>query len=343
MGTEIVIAIIKLLIFFFAVFTAAAYTTLAERKIMSYMQLRKGPNRAGPWGLLQPLADGIKFIFKEEIVPSHTDSKLFILGPMLVIAVSLMPWVAIPFGDKITLFGHEIYMQLADINTGALFMISISSLGVYGIILGGWASNNKFSLMGAVRSSAQMISYELPLGISLAAIFILSGTIGTRDIVLKQMESPWQWNIFVQPLGFIIFFTSMLAETNRTPFDLAECDSELLAGYHTEYGGFKFSLFLFGEYINIITASAFMAILYLGGWSIPFVDLNNLGLSQNVVGIISIIVVLGKTCFFVFLFIWVRWTLPRFRYDQLMNLGWKILLPLSILNLMITAVAVLYV
>ncbi|MDH4263552.1 MAG: NADH-quinone oxidoreductase subunit NuoH [Spirochaetia bacterium] len=343
MGEEIIIAIIKLLIFFFAMFTAAAYTTLAERKIMSYMQLRKGPNRAGPWGFLQPLADGIKFIFKEEIVPAHTDNKLFILGPLLMIAVSLMPWVAIPFGDKITIFGREVYMQLVDINTGALFMISISSLGVYGIILGGWASNNKFSLMGAVRASAQMISYELPLGLSLAAIFILSGTIGTRDIILKQIESPWQWNIFVQPLGFIIFFTSMLAETNRTPFDLAECDSELLAGYHTEYGGFKFSLFLFGEYINIITASAFMAVLYLGGWSIPFVNLHDLGLSDNLIGIISVFVVLAKTAFFVFVFIWVRWTLPRFRYDQLMDLGWKMLLPLSIVNLMITAAVVLFV
>lgn len=342
MGEEIIIAIIKLLIFFVAVFTAAAYTTLAERKIMSYMQLRKGPNRAGPWGLLQPLADGIKFIFKEEIVPAHTDRKLFLIAPMLVIAVSLMPWVAIPFGDKITLFGREIYMQLADINTGALFMISISSLGVYGIILGGWASNNKFSLLGAVRASAQMISYELPLGLSLAAIFVLSGTLGTREIVLKQIDSVWQWNIFVQPLGFIIFFTSMLAETNRTPFDLAECDSELLAGYHTEYGGFKFSLFLFGEYINIITASALMTVLYLGGWSIPFVDYHNMGLPGNLVGIISIIVVLTKIFFFVFLFIWVRWTLPRFRYDQLMDLGWKMLLPLSILNLMITAAAVLF-
>jgi NADH-quinone oxidoreductase subunit H len=342
MSEEIIIAIIKLLIFFVAVFTAAAYTTLAERKIMSYMQWRKGPNRAGPWGLLQPLADGIKFIFKEEIVPSHADRKLFLLGPILMIAVALMPWAAIPFGDKLVLFGREIYIQLVDLNTGVLFMISITSLGVYGIILGGWASNNKFSLLGAVRASAQMISYELPLGLSLAAIFVLAGSVGTRDIVFQQINSPWQWNIFVQPLGFIIFFTSMLAETNRTPFDLAECDSELLAGYHTEYGGFKFSLFLFGEYINIITASALMAVLYLGGWSIPFVDLNNLGLSQNIVGLITIAVFMLKTGFFVFLFIWVRWTVPRFRYDQLMNLGWKALLPLSILNLMVTAAGVLF-
>lgn len=341
MSDELIIAIIKMFVFFAAIFGAAAYTTLAERKIMSWMQMRKGPNRAGPFGLLQPIADGIKFIFKEEITPHHVDKIMFLLGPGIVIAISLLPWVALPFGDKLVILGHEIYVQMADLNTGVLFMIAISSLGVYGIILGGWGSNNKFSLMGAVRSSAQMISYELPLGLSLASVFLLMGTVGTRDIIFKQMQSPWQWNIVVQPIGFIIFFTSMLAETNRTPFDLAECDSELLAGYHTEYGGFRFSLYLFGEYINIITASALMAVLYLGGWSIPFVDISNLGLSTNVVGLISMAVILVKTGFFVFVFIWVRWTLPRFRYDQLMNLGWKILFPLSLANLLITAGAVL--
>ncbi|MDH4200770.1 MAG: NADH-quinone oxidoreductase subunit H, partial [Spirochaetia bacterium] len=201
MVEEIIIAAVKLLIFFLAIFGAAAYTTLAERKIMSYMQLRKGPNRVGPFGLLQPVADGLKFLFKEEIIPAHADRLLFILGPSIVIVISLLPWAALPFGDKLVIFGREIYVQLVDLNTGVLFMISISSLGVYGIILGGWASNNKFSLLGAVRSSAQMISYELPLGLSLAAIFVLAGTVGTREIISKHIESPWQWNIVVQPLG----------------------------------------------------------------------------------------------------------------------------------------------
>lgn len=338
---EIFLSLAKTLIFFGVILTGAAYATLGERKFSAFFQNRRGPNRAGPSGLLQPLADGIKFIFKEEIIPTSVDRAFYLIGPALMVIVALIPWAAIPFGDRLVISGVEIPIQIADLNVGILFMLSVSSLGVYGIILGGWASNNKFSLLGAVRSSAQMISYELTLGLSLSAVFLITGGVGTREIIMRQIESPWHWNIFIQPVGFIIFFISMLAETNRNPFDLAEAESELLVGYHTEYGAFKFALYMISEYINIITASAIITLVYFGGWSIPFVNLNNLGLSVNLTGILTVMIFLAKTTFFVFVFIWIRWTLPRFRYDQLMNLGWKVLLPLALINLVVTAAVAL--
>jgi len=340
---QIIISVIKLLVIFGGFITIAAYTTLAERKVSAYMQFRIGPNRVGPFGLLQPLADVMKMVFKEELIPAHVNAPFYVLGPAIMIFVALLPWAAIPFGENLSLFGHEIAVQITDLNVGVLYILAVSSLGVYGIMLGGWASNNKFSLMGAVRASAQLISYEITIGLTLAAIFLLTGGVGTREIITAQMSSPWQWNIFVQPIGFIIFMTSVLAETNRNPFDLAEAESELVVGYHTEYGGFKMSLYLLSEYINMVTSSALITLLYFGGWSIPFVNLTDFGLPQNVVALISIAVFVGKTLFFIFVFLWIRWTLPRFRYDQLMNLGWKGLLPLSILNLMGTALAALLV
>lgn len=343
MEEQIIISVIKLLVIFGGFITIAAYTTLAERKVSAYMQFRIGPNRVGPFGLLQPLADVMKMVFKEELIPAHVNAPFYVLGPAIMIFVALLPWAAIPFGENLSLFGHEIAVQITDLNVGVLYILAVSSLGVYGIMLGGWASNNKFSLMGAVRASAQLISYEITIGLTLAAIFLLTGGVGTREIITAQMSSPWQWNIFVQPIGFIIFMTSVLAETNRNPFDLAEAESELVVGYHTEYGGFKMSLYLLSEYINMVTSSALITLLYFGGWSIPFVNLTDFGLPQNVVALISIAVFVGKTLFFIFVFLWIRWTLPRFRYDQLMNLGWKGLLPLSILNLMGTALAALLV
>ena len=339
---DILISLMKTLFFFGLVLTGAAYSTLAERKFASFFQNRIGPNRAGPMGLLQPVADGIKFIMKEEVIPGHVNRFFFVMAPSLFLFVSLVPWSAIPFGDTMVIAGRTIPLQIADLNAGVLYMLAMSSLGVYGILIGGWASNNKFSLLGGVRATAQMISYEITLGISITAVFLISESLSTREIVLKQMQSPWQWNVFIQPVGFIIFFVSMLAETNRNPFDLAEAESELVVGYHTEYGAFKYAQFMLGEYINVITASAFITLLYFGGWNIPFVDLYKTGLSVNIIGLISLAVFILKTAFFVFVFIWVRWTLPRFRYDQLMHLGWNILLPLSILNLLATAlVAVL--
>jgi NADH-quinone oxidoreductase subunit H len=335
--TDIIISLVKTLVFFGIVLIGAAYSTLAERKFASYFQNRIGPNRAGPFGLLQPVADGIKFIMKEEVIPGKVNRLFFVLAPSLFLLVSLLPWSAIPFGDTLIISGKKVTLQIVDLNAGVLFMLAISSMGVYGILIGGWASNNKFSLLGGVRATAQMISYEITLGISLAAIFLLSESLSTREIVMKQIQSPWHWNVFVQPVGFIIFFVSMLAETNRSPFDLAEAESELVVGYHTEYGAFKYAQFMLGEYINLITASGLITVLYFGGWSIPFVDLYKTGLSANITGIISLAVFLTKTAFFVFLFMWIRWTLPRFRYDQLMHLGWNILLPLSIVNLLVTA------
>lgn len=336
---EILISLAKTLVFFGIVLLGAAYSTLAERKFASFFQNRIGPNRAGPLGLLQPVADGIKFIMKEEVIPANVNRFFFVIAPSLFLLVSLLPWSAIPFGDKLVISGRTIHLQIVDLNAGVLYMLAIASMGVYGILIGGWASNNKFSLLGGVRASAQMISYEITLGISIAAVFLISESLSTREIVLKQMESPWQWNIFVQPVGFIIFFVSMLAETNRTPFDLAEAESELVVGYHTEYGAFKYAQYMLGEYINLITASGFITVLYFGGWNIPFVDLYKTGLPVNVIGIISVAVFLAKTSFFVFVFMWVRWTLPRFRYDQLMHLGWGIMLPLAIINLLVTALA----
>jgi len=339
----IIITIVKLLVIFMVVMTIAAYSTLAERKVSAYMQNRIGPNRVGPFGLLQPLADVIKMVFKEEIIPDHVNPFFYVAGPAIMVFISLLPWTAIPFGENLELFGYIIPIQISDLNLGILFMIAIASLGVFGIMLGGWASNNKFSLLGAVRASAQMISYELTMGLSLAAVFLLAGSVDLRNIIGSQQSSVWQWNIIVQPVGFIIFFVSMLAETNRNPFDLAEAESELVVGYHTEYGGFKMSLYILSEYINMVTASALITVLYFGGWSIPFVDFHALGLNQNLIAIISVAVFTAKTLFFIFVFLWVRWTLPRFRYDQLMNLGWKALLPLSIANLMITALVALLV
>ncbi len=334
---EILISLAKTLLFFGIVLTGAAYSTFAERRFASFFQNRIGPNRAGPLGLFQPIADGVKFIMKEEVIPGNVNRFFFVAAPSLFLFISLVPWSAIPFGDTMIIAGRTINLQIVDLNAGVLYMMAISSLGVYGILIGGWASNNKFSLLGGVRATAQMISYEITMGISIAAIFLISESLSTREIVLKQMSSPWQWNFFVQPVGFIIFFVSMLAECNRNPFDLAESESELVVGYHTEYGAFKYAQFMLGEYINLITASAFITLLYFGGWSIPFVDLYKTGLSVNIIGIISMIVFLSKTAFFVFVFMWIRWTLPRFRYDQLMHLGWNILLPLSIVNLLVTA------
>jgi NADH-quinone oxidoreductase subunit H len=315
----------------------AMYSTLFERKIAAFFQDRLGPNRAGKWGLLQPLADGIKLFFKEEFVPSSADKLLYILGPSLSMFVALLTTAVIPWGTPVLIGGKQYALQVADVNIGILYIFAVVSIGVYGIMIGGWASNNKYALLGAVRASSQMISYELALGLSIVALVMTSQSLSMLEIVDQQRG--FHWNIFYQPLGFIIFTICAFAETNRAPFDLPECETELIGGYHTEYSSMKLGFYLFAEYINMFVSGAIISSLFLGGYDFPFVD--HLNLSQNALAIVHFLILFIKISFVGFFFMWVRWTLPRFRYDQLMRLGWKKLIPLACLNLIVTGVIVL--
>lgn len=307
----------------------AMYLTLAERKFAAFFQDRIGPNRAGPFGLLQPLADGVKFFFKEEFFPKAADPILFVLGPMIALITSAMAIAIIPWGNTIVVMGRTVMLQVADLDVGVLFGFAMVSFGVYGIMIGGWASNNKFSVLSAIRASAQMISYELAMGTALVALIMTTGTLSLREIVMQQ--AGWHWNVLLQPLGFLLFLICSFAETNRTPFDLAECETELIGGYHTEYSSMKLGLYLFAEYIAMFLASVMMTVLYFGGYNLPF-----LHLSGNFGGILGVFITVGKALCLCFLFIWVRWTVPRFRFDQLMRLGWRVLIPLSLMNLVVT-------
>jgi len=315
----------------------AMYATLAERKFAAFFQDRIGPDRAGPFGLLQPLADGLKFFFKEEFIPKSANQFLFILGPCLAMIAACMVSAVIPWGENLVLFGREIPLQIADINLGVLYLAGVVSMGVYGIMIGGWASNNKYSVLSAIRASSQMISYELAMGLSLIALIMTTGSLNLREIVGFQAQHTWL--VVMQPLGFLIFMICSFAEANRVPFDLAECETELVGGYHTEYSSMKLGFFLFAEYIHMFMASAIMATLYFGGYSVAWISA--LGITGNLLGILSVVVFFAKIFAFMFFFIWVRWTLPRFRYDQLMRLGWKILLPLSIFNMLLTGFLIL--
>ena len=319
----------------------AMYATYAERKVAAVMQDRIGPNRAGPFGLFQPLADGLKLFFKEEIIPNFSSKFLFILGPCLAMLTAMMTSAIIPWGDKINIFGRDITLQIADINIGILYVFGVVSMGVYGIMIGSWASNNKFALMGGLRAASQIISYELAMGIALIALLMITGTLSLKSMVVGQMDG--YWNIVKQPLGFLIFLICVFAECNRTPFDLPEAENELIGGYHTEYSSMKLGFYLFAEYINMFVSSAVMVSLFFGGYDIPFVNDGNLTekIGQNWMAIAHIIMFLFKAFFFVFLFMWVRWTIPRFRYDQLMNLGWKVLIPLALFNMLLTGAIVL--
>ncbi len=314
----------------------AAYSTLAERKIAAYMQDRIGPDRAGFKGMLQPIADGVKSILKEEIIPTKAHKFLFILGPCIFMTVALMTYAIIPWGKDLIINGRHFQLQLVDLNVGILYSFGVVSLGVYGIMIGGWASNNKFSLLGAVRASTQMISYELAMGLSLIPIVMMTSSLSLRDIT--EAQAGWNWNIFYQPVAFIIFLTCSLAETNRTPFDLAETESELIGGYHTEYSSMKLALYLFGEYVNIFVSAAIISILFLGGYHFP--GMENLGLSPNWLSIVSMLTLFGKIFFMIFVFMWIRWTIPRFRYDQLMKLGWQIFIPICIVNILATGLII---
>jgi NADH-quinone oxidoreductase subunit H len=315
----------------------AMYETYAERKIAAFMQDRRGPNRAGPFGILQPLADGLKLFMKEEIIPASSNKILFVIGPGLAMMTAMMTSAVIPWGGTVHLFGRDISLQIADINIGILYIFAVVSLGVYGIMIGGWASNNKFSLLASIRGASQMISYELAMGLSLIALLMLTGSLRLSVIVEQQMTRGW--NILYQPLGFLIFIVCAFAECNRTPFDLPEAENELNFGYHQEYSSMKLGFYLFAEYINMFISSAVMATLFLGGYDIPFV--NEANLAPNVAAVLGTVALLAKIAFFIFVFMWVRWTIPRFRYDQLMRLGWKTLIPLALVNMLITAVLIL--
>ena len=316
----------------------AMYSTWGERKVAAALQDRPGPNRAGWFGLLQPVADAIKLFFKEEIIPNRANRILFIMGPALAMLAALMTSAVIPWGDKLVIGGKEISLQIADINVGVLYVFAVVSLGVYGVMIGGWASNNKFSLLAAVRGASQNISYELAMGLSIIALVFVSGSLSMKDIVVRQQEIGW--NVLYQPLGFLIFLVCAFAETNRTPFDLPEAENELNFGYHQEYSSMKLGFYLFAEYINMFVSSVVMATLYFGGYDIPFVDESTLPV--NVSGVLGFLALMAKSILFILFFMWVRWTIPRFRYDQLMRLGWKNLIPLALINMVITAVVILW-
>lgn len=325
MLVDILINVIKGVVILIGLLTGFAYMTWIERRFVARIQVRVGPNRAGPFGLLQPVADGIKLLFKEEVIPDTLDKAIYNLAPALSMIVAVIAFAVIPVGDTITLFGRTIPLHLADVNIAILYVLGVSSLAVYGVVLGGWASNSKYALLGGLRASAQMISYELALGVSLVGVLMLAGSLSLVDIVEAQRGV---WFVFLQPLGFIIFWIAAVAETNRAPFDLPEAEQELTAGYHVEYSGLRFALYFMAEYIHMITVSAIATTLFLGGWRGPFMS-ETLGPLWFSIKVLLLLVT----------FVWFRGTFPRVRYDRLMNLGWKVLLPLAFANVIVTAFA----
>lgn len=323
---------IIVLVVFLISLGAAAYSTYFERKLAAWIQDRIGPDRAGPYGILQPIADGVKMFMKEDFTPKNADKWLFIIGPGISMFTALITSAIIPWGPSLELFGRTIDLQVADFNIGVLFVFGVVSIGVYGIMIGGWASNNKYSLFGAIRASSQMISYELAMGVSIITIVMMSGSLSLNDIVEKQHGM--NWNFFYQPVCFMVFFICSLAETNRAPFDLPECESELIGGYHTEYTSMKLGLFLFSEYTAMFVSSAIISALFFGGYNFPGMD----NFSGNLLAILGVLAFFIKIFIFICIFMWIRWTIPRFRFDQLMHLGWKTLIPIAIVNMLITGV-----
>jgi NADH-quinone oxidoreductase subunit H len=321
MLSDAIEVIIKGIVVVLILMGAAAYMTFCERVVMARMQLRVGPNRVGPLGLLQPIADGIKLLCKEGFQPKNVDTFVYWLAPAISLFLALVAFVLIPIGGTVHLFGREVALRIADIDAGIVFLLAFSSLAVYGIVLAGWASNNRYSLLGGIRATAQMISYEIPMGISLLTVVLAAGTLRLTDIVTEQQQH--HWFIWTNPIAFIVYLITAFAETNRAPFDLPEAEQELTAGYHTEYGGMKFAMFFLAEYVNILAVSSIAVTLFLGGWDGP--------------GNIPVLWFVLKVAAFVFFFMWVRATMPRLRYDQLMSFSWKVLIPLATLNLIITA------
>jgi NADH-quinone oxidoreductase subunit H len=330
--SPLLVMIVKTLLIYGGVITLAAGMTLAERKVSAWIQWRIGPNRVGPWGTLQPLADGIKFIFKEELIPAGANPLLFRLAPMLAAAPAMMAIAVIPFAGEITLFGVRTRLSIADFPISALYVVAVSGLGIYGVILGGWSSNSKYSLLGGLRASAQMVSYELALILALLSVVVLSGSLDLRAIVADQAGGIQEWNLWRQPLAFALFVVATFAETNRHPFDFAECEPELVGGFHTEYSSMKFALFFLGEYVAMIVMASLTATLFLGGPEVPF--------WPAAPWFVQLGAFLAKAGLFLFLFLWVRWTLPRFRFDQLMRLGWKVMLPLALANVFVTGMVI---
>ncbi len=341
---------VAILLAFQGVLMIVAYTVLAERKVLGWIQGRIGPNRVGPWGVLQPFADLLKFIFKEDLVPDKSTKFIYYLAPIVALSAALLPMVVYPFGPPVNVdlsflpYGlgegiKQIPLTIASIDVGVLFVLGVTSVGVYGIALAGWSSNSKYSLMGGLRSSAQMISYELAMGASVIGVVMLAGTLDLNGIIRAQINSPFRWYIIPQFIGFVVFLIAAFAETNRVPFDLPEAETELVAGFHTEYSALKFALFFMAEYVNMFTVSVMCVVLFLGGWYVP-----GLGRVFDVGSIpyaaVSHLAFLGKIFMFLFLYIWIRGTLPRFRFDQLMNFGWKFLLPVALANVILTIVVV---
>jgi len=333
----IIISLIKILIIVVIMFLTVAYLVYFERKVSAWIQNRVGPNRVGYRGLLQPFADVFKLLLKEDIVPDAANKPLHTLAPFIALFVAFATYAVIPFGPSVNIFGYDIKLVVADVNIGILYVLALTSLGVYGITFAGWSSGSKYSLLGGVRSSAQMISYEVSMGFSIAGVLLLAESLRPIDIVNAQYG--WMWNIVLQPIGFITFVVSAFAETNRLPFDLPEAEPELVGGYHTEYSSFKFAGFFLAEYANMIIASCMIVTLYLGGWQIPYID--KVGLSETLTVILQVGAFIFKTIFMLFMFLWVRWSIPRFRYDQLMNIGWKVMFPLSLLNIVWVAVLIM--
>ena len=338
-GTFIIEKSVVIVVVFAVTMIMAMYSTWAERKVAAFLQDRVGPNRAGWGGLLQPLADGMKLFSKEEFFPNTPNKFLFIVGPAIAMSTALMTSAVIPWGDRLHVFGRDVLLQATDVNIALLYVFGVISVGVYGIMIGGWASNNKFSLMGAVRAASQMVSYEVAMGLSMIALLMMTGTLSLKEI--SEQQAGMNWNVFYQPLSFLIFLICAFAETNRTPFDLAECESELIGGYHTEYSSMKMGFYLFAEYANMFISATIISVLFFGGYNYPGMQWMVENVGVNIANVLGIVVLFAKICFWIFFYMWVRWTIPRFRYDQLMNLGWRILIPLSIINIMITGVVIL--
>lgn len=316
----------------------AMYSTYAERKVAAFLQDRLGPDRAGPFGILQPLADGVKMFMKEEIIPNNASKWLFMVGPGLAMLTACIGTAVIPWGSPIAIGDRIVPLQVTDVNVGLLYIFGVVSLGVYGVMIGGWASNNKYSLLSAIRAASQNISYEIAMGLSIIALLLVTGTMSLKEIV--EGQHGWHWNVLYQPVGFILFMVCSFAETNRAPFDLPECETELIGGYHTEYSSMKLGFYLFAEYINMFVSAAVMATLYFGGYNYPGMDTMAELLGPTWAPVFGVAVFFIKIFAFIFFFMWVRWTIPRFRYDQLMHLGWKVLIPLAIANIVVTGVVI---
>lgn len=335
--TPLLVSFLTAVVYLLVLLTVVANLVWVERRFSAFIQNRLGPNRVGPAGLLQSPADVLKLFIKEDIVPARANSFIHTLAPLISITVALVTFAVIPFGTSIPIFGQEVRLMIADVDVGVLYILALTSLGVYGITLSGWSSNNKYSLLGSLRSSAQLISYELSMGLSIIGVIMVAGSVQLDSIVAHQ--AGFAWNALLTPIGFITFVVASFAETNRLPFDLPEAEPELVGGYHTEYSGMKFGSFFLAEYANMVTASALITTLFLGGWQLPFVDHG--ALTPFWSGIISTGAFVAKVAVLLVFFIWIRWTIPRFRYDQLMNLGWKVMLPLSLLNLVVTGAGIL--